>query len=387
MAMTALFSKLAVATLVLCISHIVCNINTKPEPEPREKLLSRRASINVETPVSYIYVVGIEGVGHHGVTPALAVIAKSCGHHVEYQPRFLRHMQSRGLPGFYSTFLSHITTLGKDRTLGADKVSVIEDQSFPMDYLKRNSTMEEKKSALKYNVEWLYNEIALTGTSIRFLHLTRDFYRTVASHADFDGGFVNHALILKSFQEYIRSEFERIEVREPGLWRQIHYEWFAELRNCTALASAVIDFAGWDNCDVDFACEVLHKTLRNSTKRSINETDYAFAQSLNASIPIPDLDISDSREYNFTHVISARDIGHYSGELRSGKGLSYRPTRNASVARRQRKAPSPSHSEGSEAATAAGVVVTSNVGHGANLQRTSRQRIPANGQRTHKGGA
>jgi hypothetical protein len=385
-AMTAQVLKLVVATFLLCISLIVCNINTKPEAEHGEKSLSRHSSVNVKTPVSYTYVVGIEGVGHHGVTPALAVIAKSCGHHVEYQPHFLRHVQSRGLPGYYSAFLSRMATWDTDRTQGADKVSVIEDQSFPMDFLKRNSTMEEKKSVFKYNVEWLYNQTERTGASIRFLHLTRDFYRTVASHADFDGGFKNHALVLKSFQEHIRSEYEITEARQPGLWRQIHYEWFTDMRNCTALASAIIEFAGWDNCDVDFACELLHKTLRKSTKRSVNETDYAFAQSLNASIPIPDLDISNSRVYNFTHVLSARNIGRYSGELRSAQGLSYNPTRNVSVPRRQRKRPAPSHSEGSEASTAVGVVVTSSVGHGTDLQRTSRQRISPSGQGTHKSG-
>jgi hypothetical protein len=194
-------------------------------------------------------------------------------------------------------------------------VVIIEDGSFPTDGLLRTSTANQKKESPKYNIEWLYNHAVQANVNVRFFHLTRDFYRTVASHTDFDGGLQTHALVLRDFQEHIRSEYAVIETRQPGLWRQIHYEWFSEMGNCTALASAIIDFAGWDHCDVDFACEVLHHTLRNSTKRSINEADYAFAQSLNASIPIPDLDISDSREYNFTTVVSARHIGLFREEL------------------------------------------------------------------------
>jgi hypothetical protein len=374
-------------TFLLFISQVSGNnaadVDLTSGEDLRQQPLTRRSHIRVKVPVSYTYVVGIEGVGHHGVTPALAVIAKSCGHHIEYQPQFLRHAHGRAQSHSYSAYIASMVTWGKERTLGADKIAVLEDQSFPMDNLKRNSTEEMKKATVKYNVEWLYDQTVKTGASIRFLHLTRDFYRTVASHADFDGGFENHALVLKSFQEHIHSEYEIIEARQPGLWRQIHYEWFTDMRNCTALASAIIGFAGWDNCDVDFACELLHKTLRNSTKRSTNETDYAFAQSLNASIPIPDLDISDSRVYPFTRVVSPRNEGHYSGELRSAQGLTYKPARNTTVPRRQRKAPLPSHDHSNLGDAGIGVVVTSTVGHGAHLQRTSPPHIPPGGQRAH----
>jgi hypothetical protein len=280
----------------------------------------------VKSSLNFVYVVGVEGVGHHGVTPALSVIAKSCGQLVAYEPRPLRMARRDAAARAYSTILFRwgtglhegLPSFGTSKELRG--VTVIEDQSFPTDGLHRNGSATEMKATLDYNIEWVYARASLASANIRFFHLTRDFYRTASSHVEFDKGFRKHALVLKDFQEHIRTEYEAIEASQSGLWRQLHYEWFTEMRNCTALASAIIDFAGWDYCDVDFACEVLHKALRNSTKRSINETDCAFAQSLNASIPIPDLDISDSRAYNFTKVISSRSWDFYDAELRMSQG-------------------------------------------------------------------
>jgi hypothetical protein len=280
----------------------------------------------VKAPLNFVYVVGVEGVGHHGVTPALSVIAKSCGQLVAYEPRPLRMARHDAAARAYSSILYRwgtglhegIPSFGTLKELRG--VTVIEDQSFPTDGLHRNGSAAEMKATLEYDIEWVYSRARLATANIRFFHLTRDFYRTASSHVEFDKGFQKHALVLKDFQEHIRTEYEAIEASQPGLWRQLRYEWFTEMRNCTALASAIIDFAGWGYCDVDFACEVLHHTLRDSTKRSINEADYAFAQSLNASIPIPDLDISDSRVYNFTKVISSRSWDFYDAELRMSQG-------------------------------------------------------------------
>jgi hypothetical protein len=285
--------------------------------QSNRKLRHEQTRLGNKIPVNLVYVVGVEGVGHHGLTPALSVIAKSCSQLVGYETNSLRMAHRHADAAEYSATLIR---WGFSRHKGVSGVTVIEDQSFPTDGLLRNSSVVAKRDANEYNLEWLYNQARATNTNIRFFHLTRDFYRAASSHADFDGGFQRHAIVLKDFLNHIMSEYESIETRQHGLWRQIHYEWITEMHNCTALASAIIEFAGWDHCDVDFACEVLHHTLRNSTKRSINEADYAFAQSLNASIPIPDLDISNNRAHNFTTVVSARRWDLYGPELRISQG-------------------------------------------------------------------
>jgi hypothetical protein len=317
MKIAAVLRALRYCAIWLCICGKYDQVGAKNGRQIGRQLRYEQAQPSRKVPMNFVYVVGVEGVGHHGVTPALSVIAKSCGQLVGYEPLSLRTAHRHANAEQYSTTLAR---WGLGGHKGARGVTIIEDQSFPTDGVLRNSSLQAKKGTNEYNIEWLYNRVREANTNVRFFHLTRDFYRTASSHVEFDGGFQRHAVVLKNFLDHIKSEYELIEKRQQGLWRQIHYEWFTEMRNCPALVSAIIDFMGWNQCDVDFACKVLHRTLRNSTKRSINEADYAFARSLNASIPIPDLDISDSRVYHFGRVVSARRWDLYEPELRISQG-------------------------------------------------------------------
>ena len=212
--------------------------------------------------VSFLYIVGVEGTGHHGVTPAIASIAKTCNYHVIYENEILRKTSARLLS------LSYISALNKYKYSNypnTNNILIIEDQSFPTDKERRVSTMENKKASGKYNLEWMYDRTVEVGVNMKFLHLTRDFYKSVASHPEFDVTFHRHAKVLYDFIWYIHSEYQLINQKKEGLWKQVSYEWFKEMKNCTAIVSAVIDFAGWNNCDVDFACQILGQTLKNST--------------------------------------------------------------------------------------------------------------------------
>jgi hypothetical protein len=253
--------------------------------------------------VAFVYVVGVEGTGHHGVTPAVASIAKTCGYHVIYENSGLRKAQAKFLPRTYRSALNSYRYMNY---MKLKKVLILEDESFPTGGERRNSTMGEKKACGKYNLEWVHEQATSMGIDMKFLHLTRDFYKAVASHPEFDGTFERHAQVLRDFVWYIDAEYQRINAKQRGLWTTVKYEWFSEMPDCAALVSAVIDFAGWNDCDVEFACQVLRETLRNSTKRSVNETQYAYAQSMNVDISVPVLDISPDRNYSFRTAISER---------------------------------------------------------------------------------
>ena len=253
--------------------------------------------------VSFLYIVGVEGTGHHGVTPAIASIAKTCNYHVIYESTVLRNAGAKLLP---RTYQAGLNTHKKLEYSGTKKVLIIEDQSFPTDTHRRVSSMESKKASGKYNLEWMYDRSVEAGIDMRFLYLTRDFYKAVASHPEFDVTFHRHADVLRDFIWYINSEYELISKKKEGLWKQVSYEWFKEMRNCTALVSAVIDFAGWNHCDVDFACQILGQTLRNSTKRTVNATELAYARSMNVTLPIPVLDITPNQTFAFEPVVSRR---------------------------------------------------------------------------------
>jgi hypothetical protein len=258
--------------------------------------------------ITYVYIVGLEGVGHHGVTPAIAAIARTCNHHVDFASPFLRRMQSVKFDRSYRLYLErwkHVSLYNQNSVL------VLEDQSFPSGNLLRTSTALQKQAHPKYDLEWIYSQTRRTDIRAKFLYLSRNFHRTVSSHSEFDGGFEQHAQVLHEYAHHIKSEYEAVSAKQPGIWAQVHYEWFTELRNCTALVSAIIDFAGWDACDVDYACQILPLILRNGTTRTVNATELAIAQSLEVPMPIPALDISANRTYSFARRASSMNVTAY----------------------------------------------------------------------------
>lgn len=237
--------------------------------------------------VSYLYIVGVEGVGHHGISPAIAHIAKACKRTVVYQFAALRRshrFKNSKTLSFLVKKLRHLDTSNQ-------LVQVIEDSSFPSGPNWRNSTALDKKRHNPYDLEWMFNNLVQNGISdIKFLYLTRDFYRTVASHPEFDGSYVEHAKVLHDFVQYLLSEYNTINSKKPNsgnLWRQISYEWFTEMRNCTELVTSVVQFTGWQDCDITRACAKLNHTIIPPKLKSINESDLALIKNLNASVNIP----------------------------------------------------------------------------------------------------
>jgi hypothetical protein len=211
-------------------------------------------------------VVGLEGVGHHGVSPALATIGRSCrGIFVEYEGKFFRGTAHRHTTGFDPHIERYMKRWRSNYFVNNTNVFILEDQSFPTGSWLRTSTAYEKKSAASYNLEWMHDHAQRAGVQMKFLHLTRDFYRTVASHVEFDG---------------------------------------------------------WNHCDVDFICDVLHKTLHPATARAINATQLAYTQSLPAiHCRIPDLDVSSERIYNFSQWVSPREMSKFVRKVSTTQGV------------------------------------------------------------------
>lgn len=278
----------------------------------RRALASNASAANVvnilrenepDNKISFIYVVGVEGVGHHGITPAIATIGKTCNQHVVYKSNGLWDSQIHSEAEVYKNIL-HIM---KRTKFNSSNVLVVEDGSFPNDKTMRVSTPDEKKSQGKYDLEWVFDQVEeVGGIDLRFILLNRNFYRAISSHVKFDKTFQKHAQVLVDYSWYIHQEYTRIDIKKENIWRQVSYEWFTNMTNCTALVSAVIHFAQWDNCDVEFACKMLAETVRKERPKHIDAADWNFTQTLDVDLPLPHLDISDQIEYNFTHVVSDR---------------------------------------------------------------------------------
>lgn len=275
--------------------------------------------------ISYIYVAGVEGVGHHGVTPAIVSIAKTCNHHVVYHDPHLSDAHHHRNRERFHHYLTHMARGDLRNKTHSGQITFIEDGSFPTDQRMRQSTPAEKKRNSLYDLEWVFDALASFGrnnetenndhakgsmANIKFFHLNRDFYRAVNSHAEFDGSFQRHAQVLYDYLWYLNEEYERINAKKPDIWRQIAYESFTSpTRNCSALVSAIIAFVGWNDCDVDFACEMLATTVHPPrARKEIIEADVVYARQFNVTLSIPPLDIAwaERNPFPFRTVVSAR---------------------------------------------------------------------------------
>jgi hypothetical protein len=245
---------------------------------------TKKSVQSVQNEISYVYVVGVEGVGHHGVVPAIAAIGEACEHYIVYEHKLLRSYQYK----HQSQDFRSILEVSKHVRAPAPQVLVVEDASFPSGKDLRVGSYAQKKAHGKYDLEWIYDEIHAVGEiGVKFLFVSRDFYRTVASHPEFDNGFEAHAQVLHDYAWYIHQEYQRIESKEPGLWRQIAYEWFTEMKNCPALVKEVAQFLDLGTCNIELACQKLASVVRKESVKTVNATERAIAMSFNVSVPIP----------------------------------------------------------------------------------------------------
>jgi hypothetical protein len=263
----------------------------------------------------YLYLVGVEGVGHHALSPALKVIAESCGSHVVYQDRSLRMSH---LLNYSASFDNYIARLRYKSVLPKTKLLLLEDASFPSGlFADRNSSSAAIKRNNRYSLVWLYNRlIQYPFIKVKFLYLSRDTFRTVNSHRHFDGSFEAHATVLQKFVQHLHNQFEVIEQNRMDsntgtgtgtgsmslssssspVWGQVQYEWLtsAFLQNEAACYNAVSTIATFlefilEDCDLQHVCKGLAGVVRkeNQMVGLLNSNELAFVRNMNISLPIP----------------------------------------------------------------------------------------------------
>lgn len=316
--------RLSFAVFALLVSVLLCAQVTQPTAAETTATGDNQSRFPLtreqKSNLSYVYIAGVEGVGHHAIAPAIATIAITCKLHVMYEMRKLRIHQQRRAGAALQEYIEQIAATRFSST----KVVILEDASFPSGGMARGTDFKDPMDA-QYDIAWTHKQLlhSKTHVNVKYLYLNRDFYRAVASHPEFDNGFQRHAQVLHAYMWYIQSEYAKINSRQPDIWRQISYEWFTNMDtyNCTATVSAIVDFLQWDHCDVEFACKILQETVHKERKKEVHTEDYAYAQTFNVTLPIPVLDISPGRVYNFTTVVSKRTpfkvLSGYEARLKS----------------------------------------------------------------------
>jgi hypothetical protein len=84
---------------------------------------------------TFVYVVGLEGAGHHGVTPILKILALSLNYTLLYRDNLFRvrfgMRDEKGLASYIKPFLNTEPRLSQSKSYRHAPLALIEDSSFP----------------------------------------------------------------------------------------------------------------------------------------------------------------------------------------------------------------------------------------------------------------
>ena len=140
-----------------------------------------------------------------------------------------------------------------------------------------------------YDVEKVANYFRhKSDISVKYIYLHRNFYKSVRSHLNLDGGFHKHALMLEKYAQFIRSEYARTELYMPSIWTAVRYEWLHVLtmKEFETLIYKIIEFLDWKDCS-NVNISRLHRTIKSPQNSPVNVKDFEFAGSLDTDINIP----------------------------------------------------------------------------------------------------
>lgn len=197
----------------------------------------------------YVFVAGVEGVGHHGLHPVIetafrnsAMIQQSNGEVISYKKRMKRgfnqiwcHVHPPGfgfLRGVFRWYLNSFFRDQKKRAVDASQVRVIiEDNSFPAG--------RYRDLARQWKLDEMQQIVAPHADEIYFIGLYRDPIAAVFSHSRFDGGLMAHANKIRGSLEYLNNELGKVPAEKL---RIVHYEDL--IGNQEALGAVLAEYLG-----------------------------------------------------------------------------------------------------------------------------------------------
>jgi hypothetical protein len=285
-----------------------------------------KASASLEAKFTFLYIVGIEGAGHHGMKELLEHLSHLSGHRVLWRG-------ARGNRGYRDTlWTNHYKDNGKALRdyIVNDKDGVIanpygggymdtswkhtvivEHISFPFEHDCRSCDVDEIGKDEHYDISWYYKAfypLKETGDAkVKFLYITRDWWDLVASHKNFgvpsyDGDFMGHARVMRTHQEAIWKQYQKIKAFAPDDFDfgGVRYEWFAKdwykSVPCPLLITAMFGFFEWENAStnmtlVEESCVAMgkiwhepkrhQKEVKHYEATMLLEPEFAFPMLLN----------------------------------------------------------------------------------------------------------
>lgn len=238
--------------------------------------------------VTFVYIVGIEGAGHHALLPFVTAIADATNHHIESPTTaFRRELWYSHYNKNTEHVQHHFLNYGK--RIPHKNTAVLEYASFPFENNNRLSGLGSIKQDEHYDLEWLYTTLRPVSDKVKmkYLYLSRDFYHAVTSHPELDGNFKQHAKGLETFLNHIYLEYQRISRYDNSTWGGVRMEWFAHLEHCPKIVAAIVKFLDWRTGHEEEACIKIAKSYRPSRDRPFIQENYDFVQTLVTNYSIP----------------------------------------------------------------------------------------------------
>lgn len=308
-------------TMIMIMMHVIMTVFNQQSVALFALLFMSIVHI-INSNFTFLYLVGLEGVGHHGVHFYLKDLAYSCGRYFyphenpnfggsfiensvgkwngEADWFFFRHYTYTGLqnaPGsqYYNAKSSHIGT-------------ILFSSSFPRNNIVRAPTSaKEIKNNTHYDLEGIVKSIQQINRNhpldenitIKYLYLEREVFDTASSHCNFEHSVRNacffHALYMSRYSEHIGREFDITNRLEDNLWRRVYFEWFLVPEQCIALMTSLASFLGFDqdspggqSCDFIGVCDKIRATSSGhifKDRSHVNCSDYNFIMQHNVSLP------------------------------------------------------------------------------------------------------
>jgi hypothetical protein len=270
-------------------------------------LLTARASSTSNTNVTeskstFVWVVGVEGAGHHALKPLVEMLAQITNHKVMFRGGGDRNFRNQI---YYNHYLNNkenlqkywLKEINKRPGLKAnDHTCIVEYTSFPFEHECRHCKPAVIKQDEHYDLEWVYRSLrplaAKGEVTMKMLYLERDWWSTIAAHDgdltgnDFDSSFKGHATAMSLFLEHIHNEVGRVNKFAPNAnaWGAVKYEWFSHEASgvrCTKLVTSLFEFFEWSFSeeDVRHSCEEI-KIMFHAPHMHAKNKDYDFVMAL-----------------------------------------------------------------------------------------------------------
>jgi len=227
----------------------------------------------------YIYVAGVEGVGHHGLHPVLEtaflnspLIRESNGKVISYKKRMKRgfnqiwcHEHPPGfgfLRGVFRWYLNRFFREQKEKAIKSKQARVIiEDNSFPAG---RYRNLDKQ-----WKLDEMLEIVRPYADEIYFIGLYRDPIAAIFSHAHFDGGLEAHAKKIRGSLEYLNNQLGKIPAERL---RIVHYEDL--IGNQEALGAMLEEYLGLGTSELAEGFTKVRPSKKN-WQRDMPEEDQA----------------------------------------------------------------------------------------------------------------